>query len=222
MAKAQETTPSDPAVIGDSKAPRTERGRRTMRAILDAAAIEFGDNGFHQASISDITRRAGVALGSFYTYFDSKDAVFRALVRDMSDQVRDHVAPAILSAPDQIAAEQAGLREFISFVRDHKEIYRIIDESEFVDPESFRLHYTTTADRITRRLRKAADRGEVKGDVSEVHGWAIMGMNVFLGLRYGVWNEDETPDEIAKVVAKMLKDGILRRPDDRAISEVET
>ena len=222
MAKAQETTPSDPAVIGDSKVPRTDRGRRTMRAILDAAAIEFGDNGFHQASISDITRRAGVALGSFYTYFDSKDAVFRALVRDMSDQVRDHVAPAILSAPDQIAAEQAGLREFISFVRDHKEIYRIIDESEFVDPESFRLHYTTTADRITRRLRKAADRGEVKGDVSEVHGWAIMGMNVFLGLRYGVWSEDETPDEIAKVVAKMLKDGILRSPDDRAMSEVKT
>jgi AcrR family transcriptional regulator len=222
MAKAQETTPAGAAVIGDSKAPRTERGRRTMRAILDAAAIEFGDNGFHQASISDITRRAGVALGSFYTYFDSKDAVFRALVRDMSDQVRDHVAPAILSAPDQIAAEQAGLREFISFVRDHKEIYRIIDESEFVDPESFRLHYTTTADRITRRLRKAADRGEVKGDVSEVHGWAIMGMNVFLGLRYGVWSEDETPDDIAKVVAKMLKDGILRSPDDRAMSEVKT
>lgn len=222
MAKAQETTPAGAAGIGEAKVPRTERGRRTMRAILDAAAIEFGDNGFHQASISDITRRAGVALGSFYTYFDSKDAVFRALVRDMSDQVRDHVAPAILSAPDQIAAEQAGLREFISFVRDHKEIYRIIDESEFVDPESFRLHYATTADRITRRLRKAADRGEVKGDVSEVHGWAIMGMNVFLGLRYGVWSEDETPDDIAKVVAKMLKDGILRSPDDRAMSEVKT
>ncbi|VXD07858.1 TetR family transcriptional regulator [Sphingomonas sp. T1] len=221
MAKAQETTPAGLTGIGEAKVPRTDRGRRTMRAILDAAAIEFGDNGFHQASISDITRRAGVALGSFYTYFDSKDAVFRALVRDMSDQVRDHVAPAILSAPDQIAAEQAGLREFISFVRDHKEIYRIIDESEFVDPESFRLHYTTTADRITRRLRKAADRGEVKGDVSEVHGWAIMGMNVFLGLRYGVWSEDETPDDIAKVVARMLKDGILRSPDDRAMSEVK-
>jgi AcrR family transcriptional regulator len=222
MAKAQETTPSGSAVIGEGKAPRTERGRRTMRAILDAAAIEFGDNGFHQASISDITRRAGVALGSFYTYFESKDAVFRALVRDMSDQVRDHVAPAILSASDQVAAERAGLREFITFVRQHKEIYRIIDESEFVDSESFRLHYATTADRITGRLRKAAERGEATGDVSEVHGWAIMGMNVFLGLRYGVWSEDETPDEIAKVVANMLKDGILRSPDDRAMSEVKT
>lgn len=210
MAKAQETTPSESAIVGEGKAPRTERGRRTMRAILDAAAIEFGDNGFHQASISDITRRAGVALGSFYTYFDSKDAVFRALVRDMSDRVRDHVAPAILSAPDQVSAEQAGLREFLTFVRQHKEIYRIIDESEFVDSESFRLHYATTADRITRRLQTAAERGEAVRDVSEVHGWAIMGMNVFLGLRYGVWSEDETPDDIARVVATMLRDGILR------------
>ena len=120
-----------PASAG--KAPRTERGRKTLRAILDAAAAEFGEKGFHEGSISGITRRAGVALGSFYTYFDSKDAVFRALVRDMSEQVREHVAPAIRAAPEQIAAERAGLQTFIEFVRDHKEIYRIIDESEFVD-----------------------------------------------------------------------------------------
>ena len=47
------------------KVPRTERGRRTLRKLLDAAAIEFGDRGFHDASISGITRRAGTALGSF-------------------------------------------------------------------------------------------------------------------------------------------------------------
>ncbi|PTS81603.1 TetR family transcriptional regulator [Sphingomonas sp. HMWF008] len=190
------------------KAPRTERGRRTLRAILDAAAIEFGERGFHEASVSGITRRAGVALGSFYTYFDSKDAVFRALVRDMSDQVRDRVAPAIRAAPDQIAAERAGLREFIAFVRGHKEIYRIIDESEFVDPESFKLHYATTADRIAARLKAAAVRGEVRDDVSEVHAWAIMGMNVFLGLRFGVWGQDMAPDDVADVVADFLARGL--------------
>ena len=192
----------------EGKAPRTERGRKTLRTILDAAAIEFGEKGFHEASISGITRRAGVALGSFYTYFDSKDAVFRALVRDMSDQVRDFVAPAIRAAPDQIAAERAGLREFIAFVRGHKEIYRIIDESEFVDPESFRLHYAVTADRIAARLKAAAARGEVRPDVSEVHAWAIMGMNVFLGLRYGVWEDDASPDQVADTIAEMLARGI--------------
>jgi AcrR family transcriptional regulator len=193
---------------GEGKVPRTERGRRTMRTILDAAALEFGERGFHEASISGITRRAGVALGSFYTYFDSKDSVFRALVRDMSDQVRDHVAPAIRAAPDQLAAEQAGLRDFIGFVRDHKELYRIIDESEFVDPDSFRLHYATTAERIAARLTAGAARGEIRADVSEVHAWALMGINVFLGLRYGVWSEDVAPEKVADTVADMLANGI--------------
>ncbi len=193
------------------KVPRTERGRRTQRAILDAAAAEFGERGFHDASISGITRRAGVALGSFYTWFDSKDAVFRALVADMSNRVRDHVAPAIGAAPDQIAAERAGLIGFLEFARAHKEIYRIIDESEFVDPDSFRRHYATTADRIAARLRRAADRGEVIADVGEVHAWAIMGMNVFLGLRYGIWSAEEDPAAIADTIAAMLARGLARR-----------
>jgi AcrR family transcriptional regulator len=192
------------------KAPRTERGRRTRRAILDAAAQEFGEKGFHEGSISAITRRAGVALGSFYTYFDSKDAVFRALVRDMSEQVRDTVGPAIRAAPDGLAAERAGLLRFLAFVREHKEIYRIIDEAEFVDPASFRDHYRTTAERIHARLAAAAARGEVRGDIGEAHAWAIMGMNVFLGLRYGVWAEDESPETVADAIATLLARGIAR------------
>ena len=199
-----------PASAG--KAPRTERGRKTLRAILDAAAAEFGEKGFHEGSISGITRRAGVALGSFYTYFDSKDAVFRALVRDMSDQVRDRVAPVLAAAPDQLAAERAGLHEFLDFVRGHKEIYRIIDEAEFVDPDSFRAHYSTTADRIAQRLAAAAERGEIRPDVSDVHAWAIMGMNVFLGLRYGVWAEDRAAAEVADTIADMLARGLARQP----------
>jgi len=196
---------------GDDKAPRTARGRRTQAAILDAAEAEFGEKGFHDASISGITRRAGVALGSFYTYFDSKDAVFRALVRHMSDRVRDHVAPAIRAAAPGIAAERAGLCGFIDFVREHKDIYRIIDEAEFVDPESFRLHYAVTAERIARRLEAAAVEGALVPHVSEIHAWALMGMNVFLGLRYGVWNEDVAPDAVADTIADMLANGIARR-----------
>lgn len=217
MASRQGNVPAPPVPATDAasagKEPRTARGRKTLRAILDAAAAEFGEKGFHEGSISGITRRAGVALGSFYTYFDSKDAVFRALVRDMSEQVREHVAPALKDAPGQIAAEQAALLAFIQFARTHKEIYRIIDEAEFVDPESFRMHYATTAERIARRLQAAAARGEVRSDVGEVHAWAIMGMNVFLGLRYSVWQEDVSPEAIAETVAAMLARGIAARDD---------
>src|SRR6187397_3520827 len=138
------------------KAPRTARGEKTLRKILDAALLEFGQHGFHDSSIVGITSRAKVALGTFYTYFDSKEAVFAALVRDMSARVRDHVAPDIEGSVDVIDRERRALSSYLRFVFDHKEVYRIIDEAEFVDPVGFRTHYETAAARIASRLEEAA------------------------------------------------------------------
>ena len=189
--------------------PRTERGRRTQRAILDAAASEFGERGFHESSIVSITIRAGVALGSFYTYFESKEALFKALVQDMSGRVRDHVAPVLGShAGGAIEAEGVALEAFLDFARSHKEIYRIIDEAEFVAPEDWRAHYLNTAARILERLQAARAKGELAVEPSEVHAWAIMGMNVFLGLRFGVMDGGADLGEVAKAANALLKDGL--------------
>lgn len=195
----------------DPKQPRTARGARTRKALIDAAAIEFGEKGFHEGSISGITSRAGVALGSFYTYFDSKDAIFRALVGAMSEQVRDHVAPALADADDAISAERDALKSFLDFAAEHKEIYRIIDEAEFVDPGSFRRHYENTAQRIAERLREGAGRGEVMNGVGEIEAWAIMGMNVFLGLRFGVWGDGVDHQAIAERANRLISHGIAAR-----------
>lgn len=208
MATAPDT-PESPASPG--KTPRTARGRATLRRLLDAAAAEFGERGFHEASVSGITRRAGTALGSFYTYFDSKDDIFRALVNDMSGQVRDYVSPRIADARDGIEAERIGLLSFLEFARAHKEIYRIIDEAEFVDQAAYRAHYENTATRMAARLKKAAQQGDVRADVEEVHAWAIMGMNVFLGLRYGVWDDSRPAQEIADIANALIEKGIGKR-----------
>lgn len=195
----------------DAKIPRTERGRRTLRALLDAAAHEFGERGFHDAAIARITARAGVALGSFYTYFDSKEAVFTALVRDMSEQVRAHVGPHILGAPDRLTGERLGLQAFLEFVRTHQTLYRILDEAEFVDAPSWRAHYETTVTGYVASLTAAAARGEVRADVGEIHAWAIVGMNVFLGLRYGVWATSEDAADVARVANDLLVNGLAAR-----------
>jgi AcrR family transcriptional regulator len=128
------------AIHDEIRVPRTERGRRTQRALLDAAAAEFGEKGFHESSIVSITARAGIALGSFYTYFESKEALFRALVQDMSGRVRDLVAPAIAQTSGVMERERVALATFLAFAREHMEIYRIIDAAEFVAPEAWRRH----------------------------------------------------------------------------------
>ncbi len=190
------------------KTPRTVRGMRTMQALLDAAAAEFGEKGFHDTSIVSITQRAGIALGSFYTYFESKDALFRALVQHMSLQVRSTVGPVIAAGQDRLSGERDGLVAFLDFVRENKELYRIVDEAEFVTPEDFRNHYSDMAAGYLVSLTDAAARGEVRKDVDEVHAWAIVGMNVFLGLRFGVWNENRKSTEIADIASDMLTYGM--------------
>ncbi len=192
------------------KTPRTDRGRRTLRTILDAAASEFGEKGFYESSIVGITSRAGVALGSFYTYFDSKDAIFRALVRDMSAQVGAHAAVAVRGASDPLSRETAVFQAFLEFTRGHKEIYRIIDEAEFADPEGYRQHYEDAAARILARLKEGAAQGSFRPDLEEAHAWAIMGMNVFLGMRFGVWSDSEDAGHIAAIARDFVAKGLGR------------
>src|SRR3954470_3623877 len=199
------------SAASDGKAPRTARGERTLRKILDAARHEFGERGFAESSIVAITQRAGVALGTFYTYFDSKEAVFQALVSDMSAQVRDYVAPAFAEASDAIDGERRALESFLSFARTHRDVYRIIDEAEFVEPAAYREHYETTAKRIAARFAGARDKGEIAGDFSdedlEILAWASMGANVFLGLRYSVWASAD-PARVAAVATRLLRTGM--------------
>lgn len=192
------------------KTPRTERGRRTLRKLLDAAAKEFAERGYHEASISAITRRAGVALGTFYTYYDSKDAIFRALVSDMSEAVGRVAREAVSPQMGALEVERVALRAFLEFAAANKALYRIIDEAEFVDPESYRSHYETVGTRICERLVAGAARGELRSGVGEPEAWAVMGMNVFLGLRYAIWNREGDPsdEEVAERANRILASGL--------------
>lgn len=211
QSKATVRPPERAQAASEGKAPRTARGQRTLRKILDAALDEFGEKGFSEGSIVGITRRARVALGTFYTYFDSKEAVFQELVRDMSSQVRDHVAPSLKGAPNTLAGEGLALESFLEFVRGHRQVYRIIDEAEFVDPEGFRRHYESTAERISARLEAGKASGDVRRSdhplATEVEAWALMGMNVFLGLRFGLWGT-EAPGDVTSAANNLLRDGL--------------
>lgn len=197
-----------PIGASPGKAPRTARGRETLRRLLDAAAAEFGERGFHEASISGITRRAGTALGSFYTYFDSKDAIFAALVRDMSQGVAQAAAAGVSPGATGIQREREALEAFLSFARQHKELYRIIDEAEFADPASYRAHYEGTARRIASRFDESVAAGAMAPGDNEIRAWAVMGMNVFLGLRFGVWAEDRSIEELGETSAALLSQGL--------------
>jgi AcrR family transcriptional regulator len=195
-------------VSSNLKAPKTARGRMTRNKLLEAAENEFGEKGFHDAGISGITHRAGVALGTFYTYFESKEMIFRALVRHMSRLTRERIAAKVAAAPDRLAAERMGIEAYIEFARRHKSIYRIITEAEFVAPEEYRDHYVGFQQAYQANLERAAQKGEIRQGDFETWSWSIMGMIVFLGMRYVEWDDSQPAAEIAATVVDLIAKGI--------------
>jgi len=71
--------------------------------IIDAAVRVFARTGYYSSRVSDIAREAGIASGTIYLYFDTKDAILVALFREkMADWVA-HVRGEIAHEPDAVA-----------------------------------------------------------------------------------------------------------------------
>ncbi len=71
---------SQVAILPIGKRAKTKVQNRT--AILDAAREVFGEIGYEPCTVRDIIRRTGLAAGTFYNYFKSKEEVFAALADD--------------------------------------------------------------------------------------------------------------------------------------------
>jgi AcrR family transcriptional regulator len=194
--------------LSTSKAPKTSRGRQTREKLLQAAEIEFGERGFYEAAISGITQRAGVALGTFYVYFDSKEEIFRALVEYMGQITRGWIAERVAESPNRLAAERRGLEAFIDFVRGHRNLYRIVSEAQFVAEDAYREYYAGFAAAYRDNLKLAAERGEIRDGNYDVWSWALIGMNVFIGMRFAAWDDELSSADIAASIADLIGSGM--------------
>ena len=173
--------------------PATARGVATRRKLMDAAEKEFGDKGYHAASVSSITTRADVGQGTFYLYFHSKEEIFTTLVREIGHALRKHTAQAVGRTAPRMNAERAGLVAFLEFAQEHPGLYRIVQECQFVDDTVYREYYERLAKGYAEGLAAATAKGELTPGDAEVRAWAIMGVGHFIGMRHSLWN-GKAPD----------------------------
>ena len=189
---------------GGSLAPVTARGEATKRRILDAAEDVFGELGFYEASVSEITRRAGVAQGTFYIYYHTKRDIFVELVEDMGKRLRAAMREASEGAPSRVESERQGFAAFFEFVAAHRRIYRIVQEAERVAPEAAHDYYRRISSAYTRALQTAMDTGDIRHLAPEAVAYSLMGIGHFLALRWLIWPDKEGGDATPKVPATIF------------------
>jgi AcrR family transcriptional regulator len=194
-------------------APKTKRGERTRQKILDAAEREIGRKGFAEASISTITAEAGVGQGTFYLYFRSKEDVLRELVLRMGRRLRRHLTLAVADAPSRLEAEHRGLRAFLEFVRANPDLYRVVAESQFVDPAVFRRYYEEFAASYRKGLVAAEAKGEIRKGDAEVHAWALMGISDMVGRCFALWDQKVPLERVADAAFELIEKGLTPSRD---------
>lgn len=192
--------------------PVTSRGKATRQRLLDAAEAVFGELGYHNAGIVEITQRADVALGTFYLYFPDKKSVFADLVRTLNTRLRRTIAERVRDVDDRLEQEVAGFETFFEFVRKHRNLYRVILQAETVDDDLYRWHYRTLAEGYVRGLRRAQAAGQVRTDLdAETLAYTLMGMAEALGYRYVLWDGKLPPPSARRTIRGFLEGG-MRAP----------
>ncbi len=187
----------------------TVRGQKTRMELLEAAELVFGERGFEHSSISEITRRAGVALGTFYVYFPHKQAIFVELVDELGERLREALHTAVEGQTTRLGKERAGFRAFFGFAGKHRNLYRIVRQAEFVDEAVYLRYYRRLAVAYARGLSRAMESQDIGRYDPEVLAYALMGIADFLGMRFVVWEDPNELERVTDEVVHFIQHGLL-------------
>ncbi len=165
---------SDP----DSKLPVRQRGQQTRARLLAAAQKVFERDGYLDARVADISAAAHVAHGSFYTYFDSKEDIFREIVEAVAGDV--YAAPETLEegTPEE-RINAVNVRQ-IELYEQHATVLGLIEQvGNLAQFSQLRRDMRRRAiERVERLIRRLKSEGELGSDPIDTHlmATALVGM----------------------------------------------
>lgn len=151
---------------------------------MDAAVKVFSHKGYRRASITDIIATAGVARGTFYLYFESKEEVFRAIVDGFHARIQRQLE--LISEIPHIGTDARdslvrGFGGWFQLFADNREAARIVLRDAAAIDARFEKGYAavrrSALGSLTRRVGHLQDLGLVRSDVGpEVVALAQLGM----------------------------------------------
>jgi AcrR family transcriptional regulator len=186
------------------------------RQLIQAATCVFAARGYRNASIADVIEAAGVARGTFYLYFKSKEAIFAAILEDVHARL-----VAALSEPlgativhDGHATLRADAHRWLRFFQAQRDAATILlKEATSIDPRFEPIIDALRGDALqhfARRFRDLQMRGLVRSSIpSEIVGHVLLGvfdqMLAAFVLRQG---SDEDLDVLADHIADFIWNGV--------------
>jgi AcrR family transcriptional regulator len=187
--------------------------------IMAAAKNVFARNGFHATTIAHIAKEAGLAYGSVYWYFDSKDELFHALMSAEGDALRAHIAATLAASGERPDKNGESLRvtvqAVLEFFEADKAVTKLLLRDAYALGDQFEKHlgsiYERFIDDIEKRMIVAQQRGTVINAPPRMLAFSLAALIGQLAHRRLTTDDGVTASEVADIVVSFSLNGLLPR-----------
>jgi AcrR family transcriptional regulator len=182
--------------------------------LLRAARVVFGERGYHQAGVSHIIRVAGVARGTFYNYFESKRAIFQAVLEEVMDEVAGVILPIDI-AKSIPAQARANVRRVMVAAMQPNVSRLLFAEAMGLDDlgnKALADFYEAAFVRIELALRTGHALGIVRNGDLRVRSEMMLGMVKEPLYQASLRGETPNTDRIVHEVLSVFELGLLELP----------
>jgi AcrR family transcriptional regulator len=163
-----------------TSSPVTARGARTRAALVKAARALFEKNGYLETNVGDIARRARVAHGTFYTYFNSKEEIFSEVVEalqvDMAKIASDE--PTIMEDGSISARIERANRGYIRAYETNARMMAVLEQVATFNPrlaQTRRATRTFWRQRSSEAIRRWQERGIIDKAIDPDYAASALG-----------------------------------------------
>jgi AcrR family transcriptional regulator len=192
------------------KISREEKAKQTYENLMSAAALVVGDLGYGATSIVKVTEKAGVSHGTFYNYFEDRQALFDTLLPHVGAQMTDQIIAAVPRSLKGAAREVSRFEAYCEFLRHHPGFYRILYESEVFAPKAHAEHI----DSLTKGYRRALERSMLMGDIKHFSPeeldavvQILLGSRAYIAMYYN--KGAQIPPSAISAYKKLIENGLL-------------
>jgi AcrR family transcriptional regulator len=162
--------------------------------LLRSGRKLFGEKGYFETNIHEVTDGAQLSVGAFYTYFDSKEAFYAELIirvgRDVRGFISRNLTPPGAAPLNALEFELRGLWLWLVYLSIDKNCYNIVREAEFVLPATVQEYYGAFAKGYRKRPPALKATGAVPGMDEETAIDYLMGLAHYFGMETAF---DESP-----------------------------
>lgn len=199
------------AVTDEAKERRRER-------ILAAAKRVFAKRGYHATTMADVAKAARLSYGLLYWYYDSKDALFHALMDNEEQALRRHIDAAVAGVDrgaDSEAAFRTSVRATFEFFESDRDVVKLLFRDSFVLGDSFDRHLAGIYEGFIGEIEHTIAAGQAAGLVIEAPprmiAFSVAALISQLALRRLTTDDGVPASVVADFVVSLLLDGLRPR-----------